>query len=242
MNCDFKTIKDNLEILIQNGINAGAITIISNQNIRLIEEIYGFFKQIGIPFRPNIYFPDSFVQDDELVVPPKIYSNYLIKLFDLWYYDETPISIDIFEDIIYSMVTNKVKACIFSGECYKYLSVRPNGDMFICDRFNTDDFKVCEVKNLNLGNLERNTTIKKFKSRTSLLKQCSQCEWINICHGGCPTYSYSFKNTIFKPDYYCKARKEVFTHIYDLIIKDSSNHENKRIISERIEKNQQTIY
>jgi|APSaa5957512622_1039677.scaffolds.fasta_scaffold28741_4 uncharacterized protein len=239
-NCDFKSIKVNLEVLIKNGINAGAITVISNQNIHLIAEIYNFFKQVKIPFRPNIYFPDNFVQDDELVIPPKTYSKYLTKLFDLWYFDESPITIDIFEDIIYSMVTKKVRACIFSGECYKYLSVRPSGDIYICDRFNTDDFKVGRVKDLNLENLETNTTIRKFKDRISHLKKCSKCEWMNICNGGCPTYSYSFKNTIFEPDYYCEARKDIFNHIYNLLIKDS-NHGNKRLISERIEKNQQTV-
>lgn len=225
----FNKVTEGIHQLREAGFESiGAITILTNPNVEYLLEMYNFFKQLNIGFRPNIYFPDKYTADDPLQIEPDKLSKNLIQLFKAWYYDENPVSIDLFEDIIKSMFRGYSEACTFSGGCHHFLSVRPNGDVFVCDRFCLADFKLGNIIESSFNEMYLTHEANQFRVRSNKLIECHKCPWFNICRGGCPTYSYSFYNKIWEKDFYCKTRKRLFSYIYQTLKKEVKYEETEK--------------
>jgi radical SAM protein with 4Fe4S-binding SPASM domain len=41
---------------------------------------------------------------------------------------------------------------------------------------------------------------------------CIECEYLSICHGGCPVRTYTKKRTLMEKDPYCALYKALFGH------------------------------
>jgi len=54
---------------------------------------------------------------------------------------------------------------------------------------------------------------KRFLQRPARLideEDCAECEYWNICHGGCPVRAYSSTGSLFAKDPYCQSSKTLF--------------------------------
>jgi uncharacterized protein len=84
----------NLKTLMDNGIPAGAITVLSRSTIRHVENIFRFYDGLGIDFRLLPYHLETEPQQtaDSGVSPDDI-AGVFCTLFDLWRQSEQPIVI-----------------------------------------------------------------------------------------------------------------------------------------------------
>jgi hypothetical protein len=46
-------------------------------------------------------------------------------------------------------------------------------------------------------------------------RDCIDCSYLALCHGGCPVRTYSLRGTLFEKDPYCELYKKLFRHIED---------------------------
>lgn len=215
-----------IRILQSAGVSKiGALTIVSARNVAHLSQMYSFFKTLGIGFRPNVYFPESPAKMDADCVRPEDLTQGLITLFDIWLNDQTPLHIDLFEDIIESMVRGRSRACTFLNQCNDFIGIRPNGDAFICDRFTTPEFRLGNIMIDDLAAFATCPASNRFSERSLHLDSCSECQWFPICRGGCPSYAYSFHGSIAVRDYYCTTRKELFGHIRNALRKEETHAE-----------------
>ena len=55
----------------------------------------------------------------------------------------------------------------------------------------------------------------RFVERPVKLMQgdCIQCDYLTLCHGGCPVRTYSVHRTLFEKDPYCHLYKTLFRHL-----------------------------
>jgi len=44
---------------------------------------------------------------------------------------------------------------------------------------------------------------------------CLECDYLSICHGGCPVRTYTLSGTLFEKDPYCQLYKALFRHVED---------------------------
>jgi sulfatase maturation enzyme AslB (radical SAM superfamily) len=58
---------------------------------------------------------------------------------------------------------------------------------------------------------------RRFTERPVQLMQrdCIDCDYLALCHGGCPVRTYSVRGTLFEKDPYCELYKKLFRHIED---------------------------
>jgi radical SAM protein with 4Fe4S-binding SPASM domain len=49
-------------------------------------------------------------------------------------------------------------------------------------------------------------------SAMKLMEQedCAECEFLPLCHGGCPVHAYATTGNLFTKDPYCESRKTMF--------------------------------
>ena len=105
--------------------------------------------------------------------------------------------------------------CVLEQKCADYLLIEWNGDVYPCDFFAKESYKVGNVLERDLSSLmhERNTAFGKLKGK--LAKDCVVCKWLPFCYGGC------IKDRIF-PDnphpektYYCEGLQMFFEHSHE---------------------------
>ena len=60
--------------------------------------------------------------------------------------------------------------------------------------------------------LRESSARKKFLERPAAIipKDCIECDYLSLCHGGCPVRTYTFKHTMFEKDPYCHVYLAMF--------------------------------
>ena len=62
--------------------------------------------------------------------------------------------------------------------------------------------------------LQQSQARKRFEARPEALMQhetCVGCDYLSICHGGCPVRTYSITGDFFVKDPYCQVYKSLFS-------------------------------
>jgi uncharacterized protein len=107
--------------------------------------------------------------------------------------------------------------CIWSDNCANTLvSIDARGYVAQCDCWVTSypDYHYGNIFECdNFGELLKNSKARqKFNERPVQLIQrdCLSCDYLSLCHGGCPVRTYTVHGTLFEKDPYCGLYKAMF--------------------------------
>jgi uncharacterized protein len=182
------------------------IAVISRASIGRAHEIFEFFKALQAEVQLDIFdvrWSDLFQSRDNLSLPEDLrpsadeVAQFLIELFDLWFYDQEGL-------VDFKELRQEVKMVLqpeidrgdpyYKKRCdFRRLIFAPNGLAFSCDQWLNDektalgDVRVDSIAKI----LERKSRLWdeiKIKLRKSGEEMgCGQCEWGRQCGGGCLT-------------------------------------------------------
>ncbi len=209
----FQKVQTRIDILKKHGVDFNILSVIDDKNGEDIEETYAFFKERGYNFLQFIPFVDG---EDGVSLTPEKYGEFLKKIFDLWYADFINgdyISIRHIDNYIGILLGNPPENCAMCGVCGSYFVVEANGDIFPCDFYCKDEYR--------LGNIydekpfEVSEKQKEFIEQSMLIhEKCRDCKYRVLCRGGCKrdrTDGYT-KNR------YCEAYRDFFDYAADRMI------------------------
>lgn len=209
------------DLLLSSKVEVNALAAVTEQSSYRTEEIYTYLKSLGftyMQFIPILEMTDSkpMVMADYSVTP-KSYGRFLCELFDLWVQDfsegRPSTSIRQFENYAAIYMGYDSPECTERKRCGDYLVVEHNGDIFSCDFFVEDAWRLGSVYGNasfeQILNGKRQTLFGELK--TKLDNRCLRCAYLRFCYGGCPKdrlRSPSFKR--FNP--YCESVKMFFDY------------------------------
>lgn len=220
----FDSVVSNVKDLQERGCpSVGVLTVITSRNIAYLTDLYTFFRNEQIPFRPIFYFPDHGPDTDPLVASPTGLADGLIGMFDAWYQDEHPAEVALFRDIVDGFFKGENRSCTFSGRCSECFGIDTGGDIYVCDRFSNADFRIGNILADDIRVVIRSSVVAMFRKRSSLVEECKDCEWFRYCHGGCAYHGYVIGGSIACKDYYCETRRRLLAHIYSTLAKEEKN-------------------
>lgn len=216
----FSQVRKGYDLLRGQGANTEILCVVNDTNVRYPEEIYRFFKQIGVQyvsFLPLVESePERTTGVSRRTVPSKAFGNFLCTIFDEWMnQDIGQIKIQIFEEAARTAFGLDHSLCIFRKTCGDIPVVEHNGDFYSCDHFVDADHRLGNIIEMPLSELLESPAQRSFGRAKSdrLPGYCKQCEVLDMCNGGCP------KNRFIKtPDgelglnYLCQGYKQFFTH------------------------------
>lgn len=182
------------------------IAVVTRASLGREREIYEFFKELGTRVQLDIYdikcldmLPSTRNHSNVFDLAPASaeVGQFLINLFDLWFYDQT-------RGVDFSELRNEVKMIlqpeINKGDPFhkKRCDIRrtifaPDGKVYGCDQYvNDEKTALGDIRKDSLEDiLERKARLWegiKLHIRESGDKMaCSSCEWGNQCSGGCMT-------------------------------------------------------
>lgn len=212
----------------------GSILVLTKDILGREEEIYYSLKPFVRGFRISEYLPGGLnsiknsnlegVFNDPNLPSPLEMGTSMVKFYNIWKRDESPIELKPITEIIKSFVVGRSQGCLYSQEVctHSIFGVKSNGDFYTCLRGAPDkEFFLGNVKTFPLKKYDLVSEKNKEKRIEKLLESsCGQCHFWNYCNGGCPLESWKIYENLENKSYYCEGRKMLFEAILeDMIVK-----------------------
>jgi uncharacterized protein len=219
-NGSWQKVYDAAKILLSEGVDTNALIVVNDYSYNFPEEIYHFHKELGLKFMQFIPCVETDAENRNIAAPFSVtaekYGIFLIKLFDLWFADiENGVestSVRYFDSVFHNYVGLSAPDCTLSEVCGSYLVIEHNGNVYSCDFFVQDEWKLGNVATGRMAEMLNSERQEEFGNlKANLPEECKTCEWLKKCWGGCT------KDRMMDPgdkgsNHFCLSYKMFFEH------------------------------
>lgn len=216
------------------GLKVGAVCVLNKITEPHLEEIYQFFKSNNLHLKVNPQFSAGrALINTGLELEPREFGKAMIKLFDIWFYDNTlpDIPVEPFPDIMTNigLFRNKENqpvhfpfGCHFRNNCANtFICVDYLGRVFPCGRFEETDFQMGDINIDSMEAIISSPPHQLFiKRHEDGVKVCKKCGYRPICNSGCADTAYLMRGCILQKDGFCEGYKMLFQHIENAMKKE----------------------
>lgn len=190
----WQRVYDCAKMLIGEDVATNALIVVNDYSVQFPEEIYRFHKDLGLTYMQFIPCvetdPTNPAQAAAFSVSAEQYGKFLNKVFDLWHADirdgVAAVSVRYFDSVFHKYVGLDAPDCTLMKSCGTYVVVEHTGDVYACDFFVEDTWKLGNVMThrlVEILNSPRQTEFGDMKA--ALPGECVDCEWLRKCQGGC---------------------------------------------------------
>jgi uncharacterized protein len=233
----FQKVMQGIELLHKHKVEFNTLSVVNRENSYYASEVYKFLKNTGSGFLQFIPIVERISVDlqpqginllapihkqesqvTEWSVEPLQYGIFLNQIFDEWVRNDVgKYFVQLFDVSLASWVGERPGLCVFSETCGDATAMEHNGDLYSCDHFVYEEYKLGNIRETHILDMVRSERQKKFgrDKRDTLPRYCFECEYRFACHGECP------KNRIsLTPDgeeglnYLCSSYKAFFAHVH----------------------------
>lgn len=235
----WKQVEKSAELLLNGGVEVNALTVLNEYSAQFPEEIYNYHKSLGLNFMQFIPCLESDPHDMNKIasysVSTEQYGTFLKKVFSLWIADfegtRATTFVRFFEAVFHHYAGYTAPQCTLMKVCGNYVVIEHNGDVFTCDFYVDDEWKLGNVqthKLLEMLNSDKQNAFGELKA--VLPEECLSCEWLSQCRGGCP------KDRTINPinnqlNYFCQSFKMFFEYS-DLPFRQLYDRWKKEVVAE----------
>jgi uncharacterized protein len=216
----WQRVVDAAKRMLDSGVEVNALVVLNDYSARFPSEIYDFLKENGLPHMQFIPCLEHDPGDPTQVAPfsasPEQLGAFLCEVFDCWLTDfrdgEPTTFIRWFDSVFATYVGYRPPECTLFTECGNYVVVEHNGDVFSCDFFVENQWKLGNVLDGNLLDMLNSPLQARFGRRKAALPAaCQQCRWLAHCRGGCPKERWGHPSD-HRRSYFCEAYQTFFAH------------------------------
>ena len=132
----------------------------------------------------------SGVSDGKRFLSDEAYSEFLVKVFDLFYDDLINkgeyVSIRHIENYIALLLNMEINACNMTGVCRIQNVIEASGKVYPCDFYAHDDFVLGDLKDNTLAEIMNCQKAQQFVNTSRIENgSCLKCDYFKLCRGGC---------------------------------------------------------
>lgn len=149
------------------------------------EAVWAFLRQHGIMF---VQFTPCF-GDAPGALTPEAFAHFYEKLIPLWHSawkKGTYISVKFIDDLVTLLASGQVTACGLTGSCSPQIIVEANGDVYPCDFYASDDWRIGNLCQDSIKTLYESPRQAQFRRRARQQPLCGDCRYKAVCGGSCP--------------------------------------------------------
>ncbi len=191
------------------GVEFNILTVLTGYCAENAERIYKHFRSEGfryLQFIPCLR-PIGDKSESELYMTPKQYTDFLIKIFNLYVKDFTKgnyMSIRQFDNWVRMYLGEKAEQCGLMGHCTHQFVAEGNGNVYPCDFYCTDEWLLGNINETDLKAMAEGEKAKAFIMESlPIPEKCKECNFKAICRfGGCKRQRESGD--------YCESYKRFF--------------------------------
>ncbi len=206
-------VVETAELLRASEVQFNILCVISKANVSRARDVYQFFRKLGIEYVQ--FIPLAEFHPDGTPMPFTIsadeYGQFLCEIFDLWWPERHRMGIRFFDNIAEALGGAKPSSCTLHESCDSYAVVEYNGDVYPCDFFVEDDWKLGNIELDSWPEIARRQRRSHFAAKKAVPhEECAVCEFRGICHGGCPKLRQGRNGSFSDLDWFCGAYKRIF--------------------------------
>ena len=197
------------------------LSVVTNNSCRFSGKIYDFFKKSGFKYLQFIPCLDPLgTENGQLAysLKPNDFERFLKCLFDKWYDDFIKgdyISIRYFDNLVHMINGQRPEACSMTGVCKCNCVIEADGGLYPCDFYVFDEWKLGNITENSIKEMIESNTAKSFiKSSEIISEDCKNCEWFQLCRGGCRRECEPLLDNQSRSNYFCSAYKSFFEYAY----------------------------
>ena len=217
----------NVRTARQADIHIGVIAIPNKGTLQVgAERFYTYFvDELGITdFQINTSFSGGEPNDvkHESILDMDGLSQFCVDLATVWVERgyEQGVKLSPFDQLLRHFTgEGACLPCIWLQNCTdEFVSIDARGHVAQCDCWVTsypdywfgnifDEVSFTEL-------MQKSQARQRFQARPEALMQhesCVECDYLSICHGGCPVRTYAITGDFFVKDPYCKVYKAIFS-------------------------------
>ena len=217
----YNKIFNTLMLFKKHKVEFNILSVVTKQFAKTIEKNYNFLTKMDIrwlQFIPCLDPIESIRGTSIYSLTDKDYLEFLKKLFDIWYRDyknNKLISIRYFDDILMLLLTGRAGSCTMQGECAIYYVIEADGEVYPCDFYMLDRYKIGNVNDIDFKKIDENRDKLNFiQSSKYKSEECVNCKWLFMCNSGCRRDKENFQTGKIGKTYLCNAFKEFFEYSY----------------------------
>jgi len=207
----FDKVLSSIENLKKHGIVPNVLCVVNNDSDA--KECYELYKSLGLDVQQYIPCLEPLGETNDFLAPNH-FGDFLCNLYDLWIDDiknGEKISIRYFENLALMLSGAEAESCNFCGGCKLQFVTESNGDVYPCDFYCMDEYKLGNVASASYINMLNTSIAKNFiqKRRASDYDDdCKSCAFFKLCKAGCKREFMGSSHTQF-----CQSYKKLFEHI-----------------------------
>lgn len=217
----FKDVMQGIAQLQKANIDFNILSVVTSSSLAFVEQIINFFIEHKFYYLQFIAAIDPFDKSKNFITDDG-FAQFNLKLFDIWFkhYNQGLIlSIRFIDDLFSNLITGHSTSCDLSGTCSNQNVIESNGDIFPCDFFVLDKYKLGNVSQ-GIFNLDHKI-LNSFTQQAILNVECYSCKLFKLCKGGCKRTRLDNNKSFL-----CKSFKLLFEkrrHQIDYILQQSFN-------------------
>ena len=186
----YKKVMTAVDLCRDYKVEFNILALLTDVNVDSPDELFDFCVQHDfkyLQFIPCIETDPETNKPTDYSITPRQYGDFLCRIFDRWYeYGPAKLSIRLFDSILNLLLTGVHSMCTFNKRCNDYVVVEFNGDVFCCDFFVDEQWKLGNIMETQLDVLFAGKRKSNFAwAKWSVGNKCLVCRHKAICRGGC---------------------------------------------------------
>lgn len=215
----FDKVLQAIDIMYRYGVEYNIMSTVNKESEGRGLEVYSFLKQLGtrffqfMPVVEHVRFPLSdagkiqkkarpYIVDPATEgasiapwsVRPRAFGGFLCDIFDYWVRNDVGrCFVNQFDSALANWCGAQPGTCAYAETCGGNSVIEHNGDLYPCDHFVYQGYKVGNVTETPLRELMGSALQARFgiDKRNGLPYKCMKCQYFFACHGECPKHRFN---------------------------------------------------
>ena len=195
-NATYNKVLETKKLFDAFNVEYNILTVLTSELSKYPKDVYKKIKKLNIKYTQFIPCLSEINScSNEYSIKPKEFSNFYKEIFSLWkedFFNNNYYSIQFFDNIIPLLGGGYTPiSCGINGICTNQMIIESNGDVFPCDFYCLDNYKLGNIADEDFYNIFYNQKAKDFINEKDNIinndnyKLCRSCRYFKICRLGC---------------------------------------------------------
>lgn len=216
----YHKVLEGIELLRKHEVDFNILTVITRELARHPKALFDSYLENGFEYVQLIpCLPALENEDDGMSLTPELFASFYKSFFKTWkknYERGRYLNVNLFENLMGMLKGYPPYQCGMIGRCTIQYVVEANGDVYPCDFYCLDEFRMGNVLTDTIEDLQASEGAMKMLTNSFCEKTpCRTCRFRNICYGGCQRQNVCYLN-----EEYCgykDALETIAPQLYELV-------------------------
>lgn len=227
----YKEVVKGIELLKQYGVEFNALATLNDYSVKHPLKVYNHLKSLGCKYMQFAPIVERIgAREDSLkllsgndspgkgqVTPWSVssadFGQFYSVLFKEWYKkDIGQVFVQFFDTVLSLYMKLPSPICTHAVNCGNALVMESNGDLYSCDHYVFPENKLGNIHTSPLLKMAHSPQQASFgeTKKGNLSKECSKCQFLVMCNGGCPKNRINVDPQGVPINYLCEGLKLFF--------------------------------